>query len=71
MSAPEQLHLTATCPRCGAAVLEDEALAAVATHADVALRDRRLAVPQAATDGLHLVARVLRCRSGLCAPEAT
>jgi hypothetical protein len=56
----------ATCPRCGAALPSLEQLAAIAIRADTALRDRKLAVPDVASHGLHLVAQALRCHAGLC-----
>lgn len=54
------------CQRCGGPLPSLVELAAVAMRADVALRNRTLAVPDVATNGLHAVAAALRCHAALC-----
>jgi hypothetical protein len=62
---PEQHHLALRCARCGRDLASLEELAAKVTHAHVAIRDRRLAVPDQAMHDLQEVAAALRCYAGL------
>lgn len=64
MSAP------ATCPRCGRDLVAMEALAAQAVRVDVALRARRLALPDEVVRGIRDLASGLRCAAALCSPVA-
>jgi hypothetical protein len=69
MSTAQQLDLVGRCPRCGGALAPLEDLAARVSRAHVAIRDRRLAVPDSAMNDLVAVAAALRCRAKICHRE--
>lgn len=71
MTTHAQHHLQRErCRRCGRPAPPSlEQLAAKATRAHVAIRDRRLAVPSAAMADLQEVAAALRCHASLCSPK--
>jgi hypothetical protein len=71
MSPAQQLDLTGRCARCGKDLAPLEELAARVTRAHVAIRDRKLAVPDLAMNDLLAVAAALRCRAKLCHRERT
>jgi hypothetical protein len=71
MTRSEQLHLTATCQRCGAPLPALEQIAARSARARRLILDRKMAIPQVALDDLAAVASQLRCLALLCCgPEA-